>query len=104
MEFVGLAWPLTIRGNGAVLRCARGLRYGTINPVTGARTTPPMPHTAPGELSTPYRWMILVKDCSGAVDISDLELDGNIGAQSIGGNWGDTGWQIPASGLGLISG
>ena len=102
MEFVGLTGPLTIRGNGATLRCARGLRYGTFHPVSGAKTSHQMPHTAPGELSTPYRWMILVKDCRGAVDISDLELDGNIGAQAIGGKWGDTGWQIPAGGIGLV--
>ena len=102
MEFEGLSRPLTIRGNGATIRCAPGLRYGTFHPVSGAKTSHSMPHTAPGELSTPYRWMILVKDCRGAVDISDLELDGNIGRQSIGGSWGDTGWQIPAVGLALM--
>lgn len=103
MELVGLSRPLVIRGNGAVLRCARGLRYGTFHPVSGVKTDHGLPHTAPGELSTPYRWMILVKDCSGSIDISDIELDGNIGAQSIGGKWGDTGWQIPAGGLGLVN-
>ncbi|HMJ92962.1 MAG TPA: right-handed parallel beta-helix repeat-containing protein [Allosphingosinicella sp.] len=103
MEFVGLSGPLTIRGNGAVLRCARGLRYGTFNPVTGAKTVHLMPHTGSGERSTPYRWMILAQDCRGPVDISDFELDGNIGGQSIGGTWGDTGWQIPAGGIALIN-
>jgi hypothetical protein len=33
------------------------------------------------------------------VTISDVELDGNVAGLTIGGPYGDTGWQIPCSGL-----
>lgn len=103
MDFVGLSGPLSIRGNGAVLRCERGLRYGTFDPVTGRRTNHPLPYLGQGEIATPYRWMIMVKDCRGPVEIADLELDGGIGNMAIGGPFGDTGWQIPAMGVALFN-
>ena len=90
---------LVIEGNGATLRCAPGLRYGTFDRGTGQRVNLPMPNTKPGSLATPYDYMILVEQCRGAVTISDLELDGNVGALRIGGPWGDTGWQIACVGL-----
>lgn len=99
LEFVGLSGPLTIRGNGATLRTAPGLRYGTFDPVSGSKTTHQMPYLGGGDLATPYRAMILVKHCSGPVKISDLELDGNLPALQIGGQFGDTGWQLPAVGI-----
>lgn len=95
--------PITIRGNGATLRCAPGLRYGTFNPRSGAPTRNAMPYLGRGELATPYRLMILIEDCHGRVEISDLELDGNAGALRIGGEFGDVGRQIPASGIGLYN-
>jgi hypothetical protein len=103
LDLVGLSRPLVIRGNGARLRCAAGLRYGTFSPATGARTRHAMPNFRPGELASPYRFMIRVEGCSGPVEIADLELDGNLGALSIGGQYGDTGWQIGATGLALIN-
>jgi hypothetical protein len=99
LEFVGLRSPLLVRGNGARLRCAPGLRYGTFDPVTGAKTRHDLPYLGPGELATPYRWMVRVEDCAAAVEIRDLELDGNLPNLQIGGGYGDTGWQIPAVGL-----
>jgi hypothetical protein len=47
--------------------------------------------------------MIRVKNCSGGVAISNGELDGNINSQTIGGQWGDTGYQIGYSGFTLDS-
>jgi hypothetical protein len=92
-----------IRGNGARLRCAPGLRYGTFDPASGAPTQHPMPYFGRGELATPYRAMIQAKGCSGPVEISDLELDGNLPAVRIGGKWGDTGRQIQATGIVLAN-
>jgi len=103
MEFAGCTRPLVIRGNGARIKCARGLRYGAFNRVTGVKVEHPMPNMAAGELATPYRWMILAKDCSGPVEIEDIELDGSLAALSIGGRYGDVGWQVPASGIGLVN-
>lgn len=91
MEFLGCTGPLVIRGNGARLLCQAGLRYGTFHPITGWPTRNPMPYTSPGQLASPYRSMIRVENCSGLVDIRDLELDGNVGRLLIGGQYGDVG-------------
>jgi hypothetical protein len=102
MDFVGLRGPLVIRGNGARLRCAPGLRYGTFAR-SGRPTRNRMPYYGTDEFAAPYFYMIRVADCSGAVEISDVELDGAIDDLQIGGPYGDTGWQIGTTGLGLIN-
>ncbi|HEX8401784.1 MAG TPA: hypothetical protein VF628_08795 [Allosphingosinicella sp.] len=94
--------PLIIRGNGARIRGADGLRYGTFDSATGRRTDNPMPFTA-GQIATPYREMIRIEDCSGPVEVADLELDGNIDRQQLGGPFGDVGRQIPHIGLALFN-
>lgn len=103
MKFDGCTKALTIQGNGAVLRCADGLRYGTFDPATGQPTKNPMPYTGSGQLASPYRAMILIQNCTGTVSMKSIELDGNLGGLSIGGPYGDTGWQIPAIGLQLLN-
>ena len=103
MEFDGCAGPLIILGNGARLRCADGLRFGTFDPLTGVPTHHAMPYTGTGELASPYLAMITVQNCTGKVHIENLELDGNFMGLEIGGTYGDTGWQIPAYGLRLIN-
>jgi hypothetical protein len=102
LQLEGLREPLHIEGNGAKLKCAPGLKYGTFSPVTGRATKHPMPNLNAGELATPYDYMILVRNCSGSVTISDLELDGSLGDLEIGGQYGDTGWQVPAVGIYLV--
>ncbi|CAA9485811.1 MAG: hypothetical protein AVDCRST_MAG39-440 [uncultured Sphingomonadaceae bacterium] len=102
LEFAQLTRGLTIEGNGARLRCAPGLRYGTFDPATGAPRENKMPFTE-NLVATPYRYMIRVADCSGPVLVQDLELDGNLDRLVIGGGYGDTGWQIAAVGLALFN-
>jgi len=99
MDFRGCSGALVIQGNGARLRAANGLRYGTFDPQTGLPTQHPMPYYGSGELSCPYFAMISVAGCAGPVEISDIELDGNLAGLAIGGPWGDTGWQIGCAGL-----
>jgi hypothetical protein len=99
LNFTALPGPLTIAGNGAVLRCQSGLRYGTFDLATGAPTRHAMPYLKTGERATPYQYMILVQHCAGPVSISDLELDGNLPKLAIGGGYGDTGYQIAACGI-----
>ena len=99
LEFKGCGSPLVIRGNGVRLKCADGLRYGVFTR-EGEPLKHPMPYIGPG-LATPYRVMVAVEKCTGRVEISDLELDGNLDRLVIGGQYGDTGWQIPAIGLAL---
>jgi hypothetical protein len=103
MDFIGCRLPLTIRGNGAHLRCAAGMRYGTFGRASGRATRNRMPNYRYGDLAAPYRSMIRAEGCSGPIEISDLELDGKSGALQIGGQFGDVGWQIAGSGLELVN-
>jgi hypothetical protein len=103
MDFRGCRQAMIIRGNGARLRCAPALRFGSFDPVSGRATHRPMPSYRIDELAAPYRAMIRAEECSGLVEISDLELDGNLGALQIGGQHGDVGWQIPGIGIHLIN-
>lgn len=98
-----LTRPLRIIGNGARMRCQPGLRYGTFDPATGAPIRRPMPNLQIHEVASPYRSMIWIHDCRAAIELSDLELDGNLEQLRLGGPYGDTGWQIPASGLWLLN-
>lgn len=101
LELRACSKPILIQGRGARLKCDSGLRYGIFEP-DGAPRKHAMPYIGPG-LASPYRAMILVEDCSGPIDISDIELDGSLGSLHIGGGYGDTGWQIVAHGLALVN-
>lgn len=90
---------VSIEGNGATLRCAPGLRYGTFDRASGRSIELPMPNTRPGAIAAPYEYLILIEECRGPVGVADLELDGNVGSHRIGGPWGDTGRQIACDGL-----
>jgi hypothetical protein len=95
--------PLKIIGNGARLIAQPGLRFGTFDVQSGRRVDHPMPYLDHADLAFPYRAMIFVSDCTAAVEVRDLELDGNLERLRIGGPFGDTGWQIPGTGL-LLTG
>jgi hypothetical protein len=106
MTFKGCAGPVVIRGNGARLRCQPGLRYGTFDPRSGAATNHALPYLgsqqlAAPDLASPYFAMIDIEDCSGPIEIADLELDGNLQGAIIGGPYGDSGWQIACGGIRL---
>ncbi len=102
LYFKGCSRPLVIRGNGAVLKCAPGLRYGTFDK-SGRPTRNKLPYYTPGELATPYQYMIKIEACSGPVEVSDIELDGGVFGLHLGGDYGDHGRQIPAVGLALFN-
>ena len=99
----GCTGPIIIQGNGAKLRCADGLRFGTFDPVTGQPTSHQLPYTQWGEQAAPYEAMIKIQNCTGDVYIENLELDGNVSALKIGGPYGDTGWQLPGDGIELLN-
>ena len=100
---VGCPRGVTIRGNGARLRAAAGLRFGSFDPVTGDALATTMPFVDPRFAAVPYLAMIQIADCGGPVSISDVELDGNLPRLSRGGGYGDTGIQIPGSGILLVN-
>lgn len=102
MEFAGCTRPLIIRGNGARIKCADNLRYGTFDARTGRATSNKLPFYH-REAASPYSMMIRVERCAGPVEIAELELDGNLPRLRIGGEYGDTGRQIPAIGIGLVN-
>lgn len=103
LEFRNLTRPLIVRGNGATIRCAPGLRYGSFDPRTGAPSRRPLPNYDQREIATPYGYMILAFGCSGRVEITDLELDGNMVRHVLGGLFGDMGRQIHSDGIGLYN-
>ncbi len=101
MTFDGCSQGIEIHGNGAKLKCADGLRFGTFDATTGQPTSHPLPYTEHGEVASPYQAMIFVQNCAGDIYIENVELDGNLAGLQLGGQFGDTGWQIPCHGLRL---
>lgn len=92
---------ITLVGNGATLRCAPGLRFGTFDPRIGRPTKNKLPFMDHEEIATPYLAAIRLQNNHGGIELSGFELDGRINDAVIGGPWGDTGWQIPHHGLWL---
>lgn len=103
-EIIGLtrcSRPITIRGNGATLRAADKLRYGRFDPRSG-QPLPPPPKRDLTSQAVPYFAMIDINHCSGAIEISDVELDGNLQRLWIGGPYGKRGnWEAGGSGMRL---
>ena len=99
LELRDLRTPLKIAGNGARLRCQSRLRFGSFDPATDQPMHRPMPNFRRSELASPYWGMISIRGSRAPIEIRDLELDGNLEQLRIGGQFGDTGWQVPATGL-----
>lgn len=92
--------PVIVEGNGATLKLASGLRYGSFSPVTGSPFIPSsLPFTDPDYMAD--AGALIRVETSKQVSIRDIELDGNINNQIIGGSWGDTGIQLFNLGLNL---
>jgi len=92
---------VTILGNGALLKGAPGLRYGSFEPGTGAPAAVKLPFSNTDFLATPFLAAIALIANQGGVEVSNIEIDGSIGEQVVGGQWGDIGWQIPHHGIHL---
>jgi hypothetical protein len=93
---------LVVEGNGAAVRLASGLHYGSFDKETGKPYQPrSMPfidvayHNAVGSM--------FAVTSSKNVEIRNLELDGNLSTLIVGGEWGDTGRQLEAYGLRLYN-
>lgn len=99
IDIRGCRSKVRIVGNGAVLRCAPGLRYGTFDRRSGRRTQNKLPFTDARELASPYRAAIWLQENSAGLEVTGFEIDGQINRAIIGGRWGDTGWQINHCGL-----
>lgn len=98
LEFISCTKSLIIEGNGATLKIADGLKFGSFDPVTGAIYNPPgLPFTN-GNYRASIGYVLSAVFCK-EVTVRDLEIDGNIQNVSLGGYFGDTGYQIAAYGL-----
>jgi len=100
---------LRIEGQqGAVIRLAGGLHYGSFDRDTGEPYDPKAANTYKDGLFVDARYaaypgnLIEVRGSTNVV-IRDLELDGSSGRLVLGGLYGDTGRQLPASGLSLYN-
>lgn len=96
----GCTKPVIIEGNGAKIKLASGLKFGSFNPTTGASHTPGALPFTDYDYQARVGEMIEVQN-NYSVVIQDLELDGNLQNLSLGGQWGDTGYQC--SGYGIFS-
>ncbi len=100
MEFVNCSGPITIRGNGARVRIAPG-KYGTFD-ATGTATAHPLPYFG-AELAAHYADVIKLDNCAGFVMIDRIEIDGASNGATLGGGWGDTGYQLGGVGIRLTN-
>jgi hypothetical protein len=82
------------------MRSTANAWFGTFGP-DGRPTRRKMPNLLQAEIRVPYIYMILLERC-GDITIRNLELDGGIGSAVIGGQYGDTGWQMAMIGLALV--
>jgi hypothetical protein len=93
---------LNIQGTtGTVLKLAPGLRYGSFDPTTGAVYNPPSLPFTDAAYGVEAGRMIQVVNGSN-ITIQNLELDGNNGSLVLGGQFGDTGRQLKATGIRLL--
>jgi hypothetical protein len=101
LDIENCSGPVDIRGNGAVMRFNRRLKFGLFDRA-GKPVSYPLPYFAPGQKAAPTHemgGMITIANCRGPVSISDVEFDGNARNLHLGGKFGDTGWQLPGDGL-----
>lgn len=99
LDISGCRDAVVIEGNGARIKFADGLRFGTFDPKTGKPTLNKQPFYDQKQQSFPAYSMIGFADNSGPVVLKNIELDGNAEGFIYGGPFGDTGWQLPADGL-----
>lgn len=96
--FDGCTKPVKIDGHGATVRCIAGKKFGAYEADGTASTGL---STTISKQSTPYFAMVRALACEALVEIENINLDGNVLNAVIGGQFGDTGWQIPAYGIRL---
>ncbi|MGQ9914376.1 MAG: right-handed parallel beta-helix repeat-containing protein [Thermogutta sp.] len=89
---------LRIEGRGSTLRLAPGLRFGSFDKDTGEPYRPPAMPFVDHSYAAYVGHMLHISNSENVV-IQDLELDGNIGELIVGGQFGDTGRQLPACGI-----
>lgn len=90
--------PVVIEGNGATLKFAAGLHFGSFQSKTGAVHKAP-PGGFYNHDYAAYPQSVLTMSGNKSVIVRNLTLDGNVQNFTLGGYWGDTGFQLPADGI-----
>lgn len=96
MFFSGCTKPVTVAGNGAKIKYASGLHFGAFDPVTGQ---PKTGISTNQDFRADAGYTIIGFNCPGGLIVYDVELDGNVDGFTLGGFFGDTGYQLGHYGL-----
>lgn len=100
LHITGCTKPVVIEGNGATIKLANGLKFGSFDPKTGMRHDPPGKAFTNQDYAANACWgMVQLLKNTGSVTVRNLELDGNIANLVVGGAFGDTGRQLAAYGI-----
>jgi hypothetical protein len=102
LYFTAFDGAIEVDGRGATLRLADGLKYGSFDPSTGAAYYPSGAFYDATYHASPAEGVVFGESFSGALTVKNLTIDGNIANATIGGHYGDTGWQVMNAGLQLI--
>lgn len=98
IKIQGCDKPVTIDLRGVRLVTAPGLKFGAFDPTTGEAYASTLPFTD-GNYGANIGNIIDVRGNRSVTIIGPFELDGNIAAQTIGGQFGDIGWQTVHNGI-----
>lgn len=82
-----------------MLRAAPGLRFGSFDPISGRPFEPPRGMFTDYDYRADAYWGMIAAVRCRSIRVCGLELDGNQDALTLGGHWGDAGFQCAASGL-----
>jgi len=93
LNITGCTKPVVIRCEGAKIRMASGLRFGSFDPVTGLPNSPGMPNTNLNYAADTGLVFQFYNNSGGVSVLGSVEIDGNNTNTIIGGQWGDTGYQ-----------
>lgn len=96
----GCTRPVVLEGYGAVLIQPNGQKFGSFDPTTGLPYNPPaLPFWNNAYAGHPGRFIYCYGNSS--VLIRGFELNGNCSSYVVGGQYGDTGYQIIGNGIEL---
>ncbi|MDY3306543.1 hypothetical protein [Psychrobacter sanguinis] len=106
IEVVGKGKSVHVHAEQARMRIRNGLRYGVFNvtdntPYTAKQTQGNSPHRKNVYVSN-LGHMFNFHEIDDLIMTGSYDLNGNREGQLIGGGWGDTAWQLPASGIHFI--
>lgn len=96
--------PVVVEGNGATMKFAPNMKFGTFN-AAGTVTTHTQPYYTIGEKCAPTPSLGAMMSATGCLSFTarNIILDGQAPYFSLGGGFGDTGWQLPGDGILLYS-